>query len=192
MLCNRFASTPGAGPIAFAAQGADCADGTRAKRILRLQMMSRVIFHVDMDAFFASVEQRDHPAYRGKPVIVGAPPDQRGVVCAASYEARQFKVRSAMPSRTAAKLCPHGIFVRPRMEAYRAESAIIMEMLREVSLVLEKISVDEAYLDVSASFQTPTTQTPRSQPRCLWPCGLFHSRLVRDCANPGKPGNSVA
>jgi DNA polymerase-4 len=116
-------------------------------------MMPRVIFHVDMDAFFASVEQRDNPAYRGKPVIVGAPPDQRGVVCAASYEARQFKVRSAMPSRTAAKLCPHGIFVRPRMETYRAESAIIMEMLCEVSRVLEKISVDEAYLDVSADFQ---------------------------------------
>lgn len=115
--------------------------------------MPRVIFHVDMDAFFASVEQRDNPAYRAKPLIVGAPPDQRGVVCAASYEARKFKVRSAMPSRTAAKLCPHGIFVRPRMEAYRAESAIIMEMLREVSPVLERVSVDEAYLDVSAGFQ---------------------------------------
>ena len=78
--------------------------------------MPRVIFHVDMDAFFASVEQRDNPAYRGKPLIVGAPPDKRGMVCAASYEARQFKVRSAMPSRTAAKLCPNGIFVRPRMD----------------------------------------------------------------------------
>lgn len=114
--------------------------------------MPRVIFHVDMDAFFASVEQRDNSAYRGKPLIVGAPPDQRGVVCAASYEARRFKVRSAMPSRAAAKLCPHGIFVRPRMEAYRAESAIIMQILREVSPLLEKVSVDEAYLDVSAGF----------------------------------------
>jgi len=95
--------------------------------------MPRVIFHVDMDAFFASVEQRDHPEYRGKPVIVGSPPTQRGVVCAASYEARQFKVRSAMPSRTAGKLCPHGIFVRPRMDAYRAESAAIMEILRSVT-----------------------------------------------------------
>ena len=114
--------------------------------------MPRVIFHVDMDAFFASVEQRDHPEYRGKPVIVGSPPDQRGVVCAASYEARKFKVRSAMPSRTAGKLCPHGIFVRPRMEAYRAESARIMEILREVTPVIEKVSVDEAYLDVSDTF----------------------------------------
>ena len=106
-----------------------------------------------MDAFFASIEQRDNPEYRGKPLIVGAPPDQRGVVCAASYEARQFKVRSAMPSRTAARLCPHGIFVRPRMEAYRAESAVIMQMLREVGPLLEKVSVDEAYLDVSSDFE---------------------------------------
>lgn len=116
--------------------------------------MPRVIFHVDMDAFFASVEQRDHPEYRGKPVIVGSPPTQRGVVCAASYEARQFKVRSAMPSRTAGKLCPHGIFVRPRMDAYRAESAAIMEILRSVTQVIEKVSVDEAYLDVSEPFTT--------------------------------------
>ncbi len=115
--------------------------------------MPRVIFHVDMDAFFASVEQRDHPEYRGKPVIVGSPPTQRGVVCAASYEARQFKVRSAMPSRTAGKLCPHGIFVRPRMEAYRAESGAIMEILRSITPTIEKVSVDEAYLDVSGSFE---------------------------------------
>jgi len=105
-----------------------------------------------MDAFFASVEQRDHPAYRGQPLIVGSPPDRRGVVCAASYEARVFKVRSAMPSRTAGKLCPHGIFVRPRMEAYRAESAAIMEILREVTPLIEKVSVDEAYLEMSAQF----------------------------------------
>jgi DNA polymerase IV len=114
--------------------------------------MPRVIFHIDMDAFYASVEQRDHPEYRGKPVIVGSPPTQRGVVCAASYEARQFKVRSAMPSRTAGKLCPHGIFVRPRMEAYRTESAAIMEILRSVTPTIEKVSVDEAYLDLSESF----------------------------------------
>lgn len=112
---------------------------------------ARVILHVDMDAFFASVEQRDHPEFRGKPVIVGSPPDQRGVVCAASYEARKFKVHSAMPSRTAGKLCPHGIFVRPRMDAYRAESAAIMDILRSFAPVIEKVSVDEAYLDLSAT-----------------------------------------
>jgi len=118
------------------------------------QPKPRIIFHVDMDAFFASVEQRDHPEYRGQPVIVGSPPDQRGVVCAASYEARKFKVRSAMPSRTAGKLCPHGIFVRPRMDAYRAESAAIMEILSSVTPIIEKVSVDEAYLDVSAAFES--------------------------------------
>jgi DNA polymerase-4 len=112
----------------------------------------RVIFHVDMDAFFASVEQRDEPAYSGRPLIVGAPPDQRGVVCAASYEARKFGVRSAMPSRTAAKLCPQGIFVRPRMDAYRAESSRIMDILRSVTPAVEKVSVDEAYLDLSEQF----------------------------------------
>lgn len=107
--------------------------------------------HMDMDAFYASVEQRDNPAYRGKPLIVGSPPDRRGVVCAASYEARKFKVRSAMPSRTAGRLCPEGIFVRPRMDAYRAESARIMAILRDFTPLIEQVSVDEAYLDVSAS-----------------------------------------
>ena len=114
--------------------------------------MPRVILHLDMDAFFASVEQRDHPEYRGKPVIVGSPPDRRGVVCAASYEARRFKVRSAMPSRTAGRLCPQGIFVRPRMDVYRAESAAIMAILKAFTPLIEQISVDEAYLDVSAHF----------------------------------------
>jgi DNA polymerase-4 len=116
--------------------------------------MPRVILHVDMDAFFASIEQRDHPEYRGKPLIVGAPPDQRGVVCAASYEARAFKVHSALPSRTAAKLCPHGIFVRPRMEVYRAESGRIMSVLESFSSCVEQVSVDEAYLDISSSFES--------------------------------------
>ncbi len=114
--------------------------------------MPRVIFHLDMDAFFASVEQRDHPEYRGKPLIVGAPADQRGVVCAASYEARKFGVRSAMPSRTAARLCPDGIFVPVRGEAYRAESRLIMAILQEVVPAVEKVSVDEAYMDLSDRF----------------------------------------
>ncbi len=114
--------------------------------------MPRVIFHVDMDAFYASVEQRDHPEYRGRPVIVGSPPDRRGVVCAASYEARKFGVRSALPSRTAGKLCPGGIFIPPRMDAYRAESALVMAILREASDTMEKVSVDEAYLELSGRF----------------------------------------
>ena len=115
--------------------------------------MFRVIAHVDMDAFFASVEQRDNPTLIGRPVIVGAPPTQRGVVCAASYEARKFGIRSAMPSITAKRLCPDGCFVRPRMDAYREESHRIMEIIASTGVILEQMSVDEAYLDVTAICQ---------------------------------------
>lgn len=115
--------------------------------------MFRVIFHVDMDAFYASVEQRDDPALLGKPVIVGAPPTQRGVVCAASYEARKFGVRSALPSITAKRLCPDGVFVRPRMDHYRAESERIMEIVGRTGAIVEQVSIDEAYLDLSGICQ---------------------------------------
>jgi DNA polymerase-4 len=115
--------------------------------------MHRVIFHLDMDAFYASIEQRDNPALLGKPVIVGAPPTQRGVVCAASYEARKFGVRSAMPSATAGRLCPNGVFVRPRMEAYKGESRQIMKLAGETGAVIEQMSIDEAYLDLSGLCQ---------------------------------------
>ncbi len=119
--------------------------------------MFRVIFHLDMDAFYASVEQRDNPALKGKPVIVGSPPTQRGVVCAASYEARKFGVRSAMPSVTAGRLCPKGVFLRPRMEAYRAESHEIMAIVQEFAgQWIQQVSVDEAYLEVSAEHQADT------------------------------------
>ena len=103
-----------------------------------------------MDAFYASVEQRDHPVLRGRPVIVGAPPTQRGVVCAASYEARRYGVRSAMPSVTAGRLCPNGLFVRPRMEAYKEESREIMRIVAETGARVEQMSIDEAYADFSA------------------------------------------
>src|SRR5579864_3539464 len=111
--------------------------------------MTRVIFHLDMDAFYASVEQRDNPALRGKPLIVGAPPTQRGVVCAASYEARKFGVRSAMPSVVAKRLCPAGLFIQPRMEHYRAESNHIMQIVAASGAIIEQVSIDEAYLDLS-------------------------------------------
>jgi DNA polymerase-4 len=115
--------------------------------------MFRVIFHLDMDAFYASVEQRDQPRLRGQPVIVGAPPTQRGVVCAASYEARKFGVRSAIPSVTAGRLCPNGIFVRPRMDHYREESRHIMQIVAQTGALVEPMSIDEAYLDVSTLCQ---------------------------------------
>ncbi len=102
-----------------------------------------------MDAFYASVEQRDKPELRGRPVIVGAPPTRRGVVCAASYEARRFGVRSAMPSATAGRLCPQGVFVRPEFTRYSEESKKIMAIVAETGAVIEQVSIDEAYLDLS-------------------------------------------
>ncbi|MCX6968489.1 MAG: DNA polymerase IV [Verrucomicrobia bacterium] len=116
---------------------------------------ARVLFHVDMDAFFAAIEQRDRPELRGKPVIVGAPPNRRGVVATASYEARRFGVKSAMPSVTAGRLCPQGIFVKPRIDVYRAESHHIMAILADYTPLVEQVSVDEAYLDVSACVREP-------------------------------------
>lgn len=125
---------------------------------LHFGVLDRVIFHLDMDAFFASVEQRDAPELGGRAVVVGAPPDRRGVVCAASYEARKFGVRSAMPSRTAARLCPQAVFIRPRMEVYRAESREIMRLLAGLGGRIEQVSVDEAYLDLSHRFARPSKE----------------------------------
>jgi DNA polymerase-4 len=116
--------------------------------------MFRVIFHLDMDAFYASIEQRDNPALKGKPVVVGAPSTQRGVVCAASYEARKFGVRSAIPSATAGRLCPNAIFVWPRMEVYKAESREIMSIVSETGGRIEQLSIDEAYIDLSGAFNS--------------------------------------
>ena len=109
-------------------------------------MGNRVILHADMDAFFASVEQRDHPELRGKPVMVGGSSD-RGVVAAASYEARRFGVHSAMPTVTARRLCPDGIFVRGNMGSYARESRRIFEIFRRYSPLVQGLSLDEAFLD---------------------------------------------
>jgi len=110
----------------------------------------RYIIHMDMDAFYASVEQRDNPQLRGLPVIVGGDPFGRGVVTSASYEARRFGVHSAMPSSHARKLCPGAIFLHPRFEAYREASGNIMAVFHEFSDLVEPMSLDEAYIDVGA------------------------------------------
>nr|WP_295925123.1 DNA polymerase IV [uncultured Dyadobacter sp.] len=109
----------------------------------------RKIIHIDMDAFYASVEQRDFPEYRGKPLAVGGSPTGRGVVATASYEARKFGVRSAMPSRQAIQLCPQIIFVHPRFEVYKAVSRSIREIFSRYTDLIEPLSLDEAYLDVT-------------------------------------------
>jgi DNA polymerase-4 len=112
-------------------------------------MASRKIIHVDMDAFFASVEQRDEPAYQGRPLVVGGKPDSRGVVAACSYEARRFGIHSAMPCSRAYRLCPQTIFVSPRFEVYREVSKQIHAIFRSFTETVEPLSLDEAYLDVS-------------------------------------------
>ncbi|MCD4817998.1 MAG: DNA polymerase IV [Candidatus Cloacimonetes bacterium] len=113
----------------------------------------RKIIHIDMDAFFAAVEIRDHPEYKGKPIIVGGSPTKRGVVSTCSYEARKYGIRSAMASALAIKLCPHAIFVRGRFEAYREASQQINQIFQEFTEQIEPVSIDEAYLDVTNNMQ---------------------------------------
>lgn len=157
--------------------------------------MDTLVLHVDMDAFFAAIEQRDHPEWRGRPVIVGGDPHARGVVSTCSYEARQYGVHSAMPSRTAFQKCPHGIFVRPRLDAYAAVSERVFDVFARFSPYVEKVSVDEAFLDVTGTahlFGGPAALGARLREDVKRVCGLTCSVGVASNRLLAKIGSEEA
>src|SRR2546422_2030219 len=155
-------------------------------------MEPRTILHVDLDAFFAAVEQRDRPELRGKPVVVGGGgPNQRGVVSAASYEARAFGVHSAMPLRQAGRLCPQAVFLPVDGTKYQSVSRDVMAILRRFSPHVEPISIDEAFIDVTGSRQLfrdcesiPRQIKPaaRTEDRLTGPLGVTTPKLIRKLA----------
>jgi len=152
----------------------------------------RKIIHIDMDAFYASVEQRDFPEYRGKPLIVGGSPEGRGVVAAASYEVRKFGVHSAMPAAKAVRLCPHAIFVKPRFEVYRKVSKQIREIFYKFTDLVEPLSLDEAYLDVTENhINLPSAtliakkirQLIKEETRLTASAGVAHNKFLAKIAS---------
>jgi DNA polymerase IV len=166
-----------------------------------LRPAPRAILHVDMDAFYASVEQRDNPEIRGQPVIVGADPKGRGVVTAASYEARPFGVHSAMPIRTAARLCPQAIFLPVDMAKYARVSGEIMAILADFSPLVEPVSIDEAFIDLTgtAGLHGPPLRAARTvKDRIRSEVGLVASLglapnkfLAKVASDLGKPDGLV-
>ena len=159
------------------------------------------ILHVDMDAFYVSVELLERPELRGKPVVVGGQPDRRGVVSAASYEARKYGIHSAMPLRTAGKLCPHAVFLEGRHDLYAEWSDRVAEILRKFSPVVEMASIDEAYLDLTGTerLHGPPLAAAHALIRAIndkthLPCsvGLARTRLVAKVASDqAKPRGLV-
>ena len=142
--------------------------------------MSRTILHVDLDAFFVSVELLERPDLRGKPVAVGGQPDQRGVISSASYEARKFGVRSALPTRTALQLCPDLILLSGRHNLYEQHSRQVMTMLHEITPQIEQISIDEAFLDITG------TELRSGSPEKL--ARLLHDRIRDEFGLPCSIG----
>ena len=162
--------------------------------------MQRLICHVDMDAFFVSVEELFNPALKGKPVVVGGKADQRGVVAAASYAARKFGVHSAMPLRTAARLCPQAIFVKGQMERYREYSKKVLAILNRFSPDVEMASIDEAYLDLTGTerLHGPALRAAhrlheavRAETNLRCSLGLASSRLVAKISSDQAKPNGV-
>ena len=143
----------------------------------------RKIIHIDLDAFYASVEQRDQPSYRGKPLVVGGSPSKRGAVAAASYEARQFGIHSAMPSRTAHQKCPSLIFVPPRFEVYRSISQQIRAIFCDYTDLVEPLALDEAYLDVS--------QNKLGIPSATWIAQEIKQRIHEETQLTASAGVSI-
>lgn len=160
-------------------------------------MSLRHIIHADMDAFYASIEQRDHSELRGKPILVGGSPEARGVVAAASYEARDFGCRSAMPMKTAMRLCPQAQRIPPRFSRYREVSDQVMAIFRRLTPLVEPLSLDEAFLDVSQRVESGRTPeelarwikgTVRSETRLTVSCGVATSKsLAKIASGMDKP-----
>lgn len=162
--------------------------------------MQRLICHLDMDAFFVSVEELFDPSLRGKPVVVGGKADQRGVVAAASYAARKFGVHSAMPLRTAARLCPHAIFVDGHPERYRDASRLVLAVLQRFSPLVEMASIDEAYLDLTGTGRLhgpplraahALHEAVRQETRLRCSLGLASSRLVAKVSSDQAKPNGI-
>ncbi len=154
----------------------------------------RHIIHADLDAFYAAVEQLDNPELAGKPVLVGGRPENRGVVATASYEAREFGVHSAMPMRTAVQRCPHGIIVPPRFSRYREMSDRVMAIFRDLTGLVEPLSLDEAYLDITAvvdAGQKPLAIALDLKRRIAEETGLTLSVGVGTCKSVAKIGSDL-
>lgn len=147
-----------------------------------LDIPLRKIIHVDMDAFYASVEQRDNPELRGLPVIVGSPPEKRGVVSTCSYEARRFGVHSAMASSRALELCPQALFLRPRFDAYLSVSKQVRRIFYDYTEIIEPLSLDEAYLDV--------TENPAGKISATETATEILSRIRKETGLPASAGVS--
>ncbi|MCI0899475.1 MAG: DNA polymerase IV [Chloroflexi bacterium] len=154
----------------------------------------RHIIHADLDAFYAAVEQLDNPELMGKPVLVGGRPENRGVVATASYEAREFGVHSAMPMRTAVNRCPQGIIVPPRFGRYREKSGEVMGIFRDLTNLVESLSLDEAYLDITAvvaAGQKPLAIALDLKRRVFDETGLVLSVGVGTCKTVAKIGSDL-